>query len=57
VLIEFEGDDAPFDKYFELKHGLERIFGKQVDVIQNGAVRNPYLRESIEEDRTPIYEA
>ena len=57
VLIEFQGEEALFDRYFELKHGLERIFERKVDVIQRGAIRNPYLRDSIEEDRVPIYEA
>ena len=57
VLIEFQGDQALFDRYFDLKHGLERVFGRKVDVIQHGAIRNPYLRESIEQDRIVIYEA
>ena len=57
VLIEFQGNEALFDRYFELKHGLEKIFGRKVDVIQNGSIRNPYLRESIEQDRTSVYEA
>ena len=57
VLIEFQGDGALFDRYFNLKQGLEKIFGRKVDVIQNGAIRNPYLHQSIEQDRTVIYEA
>ena len=57
VLIEFEGNHALFVRYFELKDGLENIFGRKVDVIQSGAVRNPYLRASIEQDRIAIYEA
>jgi len=57
VLIEFQGDEALFDRYFELKHGLEEIFGRKVDVIQRGAIRNPYLRQSVEQDRIAIYEA
>ena len=57
VLIEFEGNHALFDRYFDLKSGLERIFGRKVDVIQVGSIRNPYLRETLEHDRVPIYEA
>ena len=57
VLIEFEGNHALFDRYFQLKYDLERIFGRKVDVIQSGAVRNPYLRASLEQDRIAIYEA
>ena len=54
VLTEFQGADALFDRYFELKSGLERIFGGRVDVIQRGTVRNPYLRASLEQDRIAV---
>ena len=57
VMIEFEGNHALFDRYFDLKYGLESIFGRKVDVIQRGAIHNPYLRASIEQDRIAIYEA
>jgi predicted nucleotidyltransferase len=57
VLIEFQGDQALFDRYFDLKQGLETIFGRSVDVIQEGAVKNPYLRASLHQDRVPLYEA
>lgn len=57
VIIEFEGNDNLFDRYFELKKGLETIFKRKVDVIQTGAISNPYLRESLEQDRIAIYEA
>ena len=48
VLIEFEGDQALFDRYFDLKFGLEEIFGRKVDVIQNKTVKNPHLRKSLD---------
>ena len=57
VLIEFAGNQALFDRYFELKFGLESIFGRKVDVIQSGAVKNPHLRASLDPDRIAIYEA
>lgn len=56
VLIEFEGTESLFDRYFELKFGLERIFGRNVDVIQRGAIKNPHVRASLEQDRIAIYE-
>ncbi len=57
VLVEFEGVERLFDRYFELKVRLEEEFGRQVDVIQDSAVRNPYVRESLEQDRVRIYES
>ena len=55
VLVEFEGVDRLFHRYFELKEQLEKEFGREVDVIQDGAVKNPYVRESLDRNRVPIY--
>lgn len=55
VLIEFDGSHALFDRYFELKSGLESIFSRKVDVIQSGAVKNPYLLATLKKDRISIY--
>lgn len=57
VLIEFEGDRDLFDRYFDLKFGLQGIFGREVDLIQVGGVRNPHLRASLDSDRVKVYEA
>ena len=55
VLVEFDGLDRLFDRYFELKIRLEEQFGRQVDVIQDSAVKNPYVRRSLNRDRVRIY--
>ena len=57
VLVEFEGVDGLFHRYFELKERLEQELGRQVDVIQDSAVKNPYVRRSLDRDRVPIYES
>lgn len=55
ILVEFDGLDKLFDRYFELKKRLESELGKQVDVIQESAVKNPYVRKSLNRDRVRIY--
>jgi len=55
VLVEFDGLDRLFDRYFELKIRLEQQLGRQVDVIQDSAVKNPYVRESLNRDKVRIY--
>jgi uncharacterized protein len=57
VLVEFEGVERLFDRYFELKLRLEEKLGRPVDVIQDSAVKNPFIRESLERDRVRIYES
>jgi predicted nucleotidyltransferase len=43
--------------YFGLLEDLEEIFGRRVDLVEIGAVRNPYLRRSIEEEQETVYAA
>jgi predicted nucleotidyltransferase len=57
VLVEFEGNSNLFHRYFALKARLESLFKRKVDVIQAGAVKNPYVQETIERDRVLIYGA
>jgi predicted nucleotidyltransferase len=57
VLVTFQGKEKLFDRYFELKEGLEQIFGRRVDVIMPEAIKNPIFREQVEKERTVIYAA
>lgn len=43
-LVDFR-DDAPkgIAPFFGLKEALERIVGRRVDLVEAGAVRNPYF--------------
>ena len=43
--------------YFELLQALEQLFDQDVDLVVETAIDNPYFRRSVEEDRTPLYEA
>lgn len=36
--------------YFGLVEDLEGLFGRRVDLLEIGAVRNPYLRRKIEDE-------
>ena len=57
VLVEFDGAHDLFHRYFECKRRLEALFKRKVDVVQAGAVKNPYVRQSIERDRILVYGA
>ncbi len=58
-LVEFlpVPTDAYADTYFGLLEALERLLGKPVDLVVGSAIKNPYFLQSIEETKTPIYEA
>ena len=44
-----------FDTYFPFKEALEALFGRNVDLVEEGAVENPYVRASIEQHREAVY--
>ncbi len=58
VLVIFDsGENIDlFDKYFELKEQLEKIFKREVDLVVDRKFKNPVLRESVERTRVVIYE-
>ena len=39
------------------KEALEALLGRPVDLVEPGAVRNPYLKASIEGSRELVFEA
>ena len=58
VLVLFDSDENLdlFDKYFELKEQLEKIFKRKVDLVVDKPFRNPIFKKSIDKTRTVIYE-
>lgn len=59
LLVEFApmspGERA--EALFGLHEDLERLLGRTVDLVEEEAVRNPYLLESIEQAHAVLYEA
>lgn len=58
LLVDFsrvEIDDYA-DNYFDLKQSLEKLLNRQVDLLEDKAVKNPYLRQSIDDSKQLIYE-
>lgn len=44
-----------FDNYIGLKTGLEQIFNRSVDLVEEKTVKNPVLRRSIDRNKKLIY--
>ncbi len=56
VLVRFQHDEGElFNRFFDLKEGLERVFGRMVDVTVEETIRDPAVWESIEHSRRTIY--
>jgi predicted nucleotidyltransferase len=41
--------------YFGLLEKLQDMFGRHIDLVEIKAITNPYLLDSINKNRTPIY--
>ena len=45
------------DAYFGLLEDLQQLFQRQVDLVVESSIRNPYFRQSIDLTRTLLYAA
>jgi predicted nucleotidyltransferase len=43
------------DNYFDLKTSLEELLGREIDLLEDKAINNPYLRKSIDSSKRLIY--
>lgn len=57
-LVDFlpEREDM-FDDYFDLKFELERILGRDVDLVDAGSMRNPFFKKSALGSARDLYAA
>lgn len=55
-LLEFEPGARPdLDTYFSAKAALESLLGREVDLVEIGALRNPFLQREVEAQRETVY--
>lgn len=56
-IVDFKGIDVYnyADNYFDLKTSLENLLKRQVDLLEDKAIKNPFLRESIDSSKQRIY--
>ncbi len=43
------------DNYFDFKFSLEKLFERDVDLIEEKAIRNPFFRSEVNNTKIPIY--
>ena len=56
-IVDFSGVDIYdyADNYFDLKKALEKLLKKEIDLLEDKAINNPYLRQSIDYNKKLIY--
>lgn len=57
LIVDFQDVDlySYADNYFDLKDSLEKLFNREVDLLEDKAINNPYLRQSIESSKQLIW--
>ncbi len=59
-VVEFPAtmpSDRHASAYFGLLEDLERLFGRNVDLVEPRSVRNPYIKREIEDNQKAVYGA
>lgn len=56
-LVEFDcdGGQGPLEQFFGFAQALERALGRPVDLVERGAVANPFILAGIETARDLVY--
>jgi len=57
MVVEIDSTN-PFeyaDNYFNLKFALQDLFKRKIDLLENKAIKNQYIRENIEQSKKLIY--
>lgn len=56
-LVEFNIEEIPdyFTNYFDLKYALQDTIGRNVDLVEEKAIRNPLFKRNVENTRVKIY--
>jgi uncharacterized protein len=57
LIVDFKDVDLYdyADNYFDLKSSLENLFHREVDLLEDKAIKNPYFKKSIDTSKQLIY--
>jgi len=57
LVVDIDSSD-PFDyseSYFNLKFALQDLFRRPIDLLENKAIKNPYIRRNIDRSKSLVY--
>lgn len=56
-LVEFSGVEPLnyFDNYLDFKINLEKLFSKNIDLVEIQTIKNPILQKAIDRDKIMLY--
>ena len=57
LIVDIDSND-PFDyadSYFNLKFALQDLFSRSIDLLENKAINNPFIRKNIDSSKSLVY--
>jgi len=57
LIVDFEPIDVSLyaDNYYDFKFSLQDILNRSIDLLEEKAIRNPYFKQTIHQQRPLIY--
>ena len=57
LVVDFDPMDFSIyaDNYFDFKFSLQKIFNRSIDLLEEKAIKNPYFKQSLHQQRQLIY--
>ncbi len=58
ILVDFNSEidhNNYADNYFDFYHALKKIFNRDVDLVDETTIKNPYFKEELDETKKLIY--
>ncbi|MDK2910524.1 MAG: uncharacterized protein PWR20_2092 [Bacteroidales bacterium] len=57
LVVDFQDVDLYeyADSYFDLKESLEKLFKRDVDLLEEKTIKNPHLKQSIDSSKQLVY--
>lgn len=57
LVVDFKKAEVEdyFDNYFDFKYSLEDLLGREVDLLEEQTIKNPYLKKNVNATKALIY--
>ena len=57
MIVDFDKAEVLdyFDNYFDFKYSLEDVLGREVDLVEEQTIKNPYLKKNVDATKALIY--
>ena len=57
LVVDFNKTEVEdyFDNYFDLKYSLQDLLGREIDLLEEQTIKNPYLKKNVDSTKMLIY--